>query len=158
MFQSPRRRLLLSPNYVPRGKTVLVVYIYSKDSEWFWGFKDQTCRYRTPLLPGLRPSSHSMPLFSAIGCGEKRQDDLSASLFAIFHTSSLLSLPESEIRAGKLLVDPGHPQEELVGGRPHHHYIKACHRRPRVDRVLQKNTHTADDHAKKLPEASFSLK
>jgi hypothetical protein len=37
---------------------------------------------------------------------------------AIFYTSGLLSLPESEIRAGKLFVDPGHLQEELVGGSP----------------------------------------
>ncbi len=78
--------------------------------------------------------------------------------FSIFHTSDLLSLLESEIRAGKLRVDPGHPQEEFVGGRPHHHYIKARRRRPRVDRALQKNTHTPDNHTKKLLEASFSLK
>ncbi len=57
-----------------------------------------------------------------------------------------------------LLVDPGHPQEELVGGRPHYHYIKARRRRPRVDRALKKNTHTVGNHAKKLPEPSFSLK
>jgi len=62
-----------------------------------------------------------------------------------------LSPPESEIRAGKLLDDQGHLQEELVGGHPHHHYIKACCRLPRVDRALQKNTHIADNHAKKLP-------
>jgi hypothetical protein len=60
------------------------------------------------------------------------------SIFAIFHTSDLLSFPESEIRAGKLRVDPGHPQEELVGGGPHHHNIKDRRRRPRVDRALQK--------------------
>ncbi len=75
-----------------------------------------------------------------------------------FTPATFFSLPESEIRAGKLLVDPGHPQEELVWGRPHHRYIKARRRRPRVDRALQKITHTADDHAKNLPEASFSLK
>jgi hypothetical protein len=70
----------------------------------------------------------------------------------------LLSPPKSEIRAGKLLVDPGHLQEELVGGHPHHPDIKARRRHPSVDRGLQKNTRTADDHAKKLPEASVSLK
>ena len=59
-------------------------------------------------------------------------------LFRIFHTSGLLSPPESEIRAGKLLDDEGHLQEEPVGGHPQHHYIKAYCRRPRVDRVLQK--------------------
>jgi hypothetical protein len=81
-----------------------------------------------------------------------------SSIFCIFHTSGLLTPPKNEIRAGKLLVDPGHLQEGLVGGHPHHRYIKACRRRPRVDRALEKNIHTADDHAKKLPEASFSLK
>jgi hypothetical protein len=104
------------------------------------------------------PKKPSPPLFSITGCGKRRQDVLPAVLFSIFHTSGLSSLLKSEIRAGKLLVDPGHPQEELVGGLPHHHYIKACLRRPRVDRALQKNTHTADNHAKKLLEASFSLK
>ncbi len=78
--------------------------------------------------------------------------------FCIFHTSGLLSPPEREIRAGKLLDDQGHLQEELVGGRPHHRYLKACCHRPRVDRVLQKNTHIPDDHAQKLPEAIVSLK
>jgi hypothetical protein len=69
-----------------------------------------------------------------------------------------LSPPESEIRAGKLLDDEGHLQEEPVGVHPRHHYIKAYCRCTRVDRELQKNTHTADDHAKKLPEASVSQK
>jgi hypothetical protein len=100
-----------------------------------------------------------MPLFSITGCGKRWQDVLPAPLFAIFHTSGLLSLHESEIRAGKLLVDPGHLQEELVGGRrPHHRYRKACRRRPVVDRALQKNTRIADEHAKILPEASVSIK
>ncbi len=57
-----------------------------------------------------------------------------------------------------MLVDPGHLQEELVGGRHHHRYIKARRHHPSVDRGLQKNTRTADDHAKILPEASVSLK
>jgi hypothetical protein len=104
------------------------------------------------------PKKPSPPLFSITGCEKRPQDVLPAPFFAIFHTSDLLSLPKSEIRAGKLLVDPGHPQEELVGGHPHHRYKKARRRRPSVDRALQKNTHTADNHAKKLPEASCSLK
>jgi hypothetical protein len=37
-----------------------------------------------------------------------------------------------------VLVDPGHLQEELVGGHPHHHYRIACCCRPGVDRALQK--------------------
>ncbi len=90
----------------------------------------------------------------AVEKGVKR----ASSIFCIFHTISLFSPPKNEIRAGKLLVDPGHLQEELVGGRPHHRYIKACRRRPRVDRALQKNTRIADEHAKKLSEASDSLK
>ena len=57
-----------------------------------------------------------------------------------------------------MLVDPGHLQEEGVGGRPHHRYRRArCHRSV-VDRELQKNTHIADDHGKKLPETIVSLK
>jgi hypothetical protein len=99
----------------------------------------------------------SPPLFSITGCEKRHQDVLPAPFFTIFHTSDLFSFPESEIRAGMLRVDPGHPQEELEGGRPHHHYIKARRRRPRVVRALQKNTHTPDNHTKKLPEASFSL-
>jgi hypothetical protein len=104
------------------------------------------------------PKKLSPPLFSITDCEKRHQDVLPAPFFAIFHTSDLLFLPESEIRAGKLRVDPGHPQEELVGGLPHHHYIKARRRHPRVDRALQKNTHTPDNHTKELPEASFSLK
>ncbi len=104
------------------------------------------------------PKKPSPPLLSITGCKKRRQNVLPAPFFVIFHTSDLLSLPKSEISAGKLLVDPGHPQEELVGGRHHHRYIKARRCRPRVDRGLQKNTHTAENHAKKLPEASISLK
>jgi hypothetical protein len=100
----------------------------------------------------------SPPLFSIIG-SEKKASRCSPSLInAVFHTSDLLFLPQSKIRAGKLLVDPGHLQEEGVGGCPHHHYKRArCHR-PVVDRALQKNTHVADDHGKKLPETSVSIK
>ena len=104
------------------------------------------------------PKKPSPPVFSITGCEKRHQDVLPAPFFAIFHTSDFLSLPESEIRAGKLLVDPGHLQEELVGGRPHHRYIKACHRRPRADGGPKKNTRIADEHAKKLPEASVFLK
>jgi hypothetical protein len=95
------------------------------------------------------PKKPSPPLSSITGCGKRRQDVLPATtFFTIFHTSDLLFLPESEIRAGNLLVDPGHPQEGLVGGPPHHRRIKARRRCPSGDRALQKNTHTADDHAK----------
>jgi hypothetical protein len=100
------------------------------------GLKDQACLYRTCFFARPVPKKPSQPLFFSItGCGKRRQDVLPAALSSIFHTSGLSSLLESEIRAGKLLVDP---QEELVGGRPNHGYIKACPRRPRVDRVLQK--------------------
>jgi hypothetical protein len=104
------------------------------------------------------PKKPLPPLFSITGCKKRRQNFLLAPFFIISHTSDLLSLPKSEIRAGKLLVDPRHPQEELVGGHPHHRYIKARCCRPRVDKALQKNTHTAENHAKKLPETSISLK
>jgi hypothetical protein len=59
------------------------------------------------------PKKPSPPLFSITACGKRRQDLLPAPYLPYF-----LSLPESEIRAGKLLVDPGHLQEELVGVAP----------------------------------------
>jgi hypothetical protein len=62
------------------------------------------------------PRLPSPLLFLIIVSGKRCQNVLSVPLFAIFHTSGLLSLPESEIRAGKLLVDPEHLQEELIGG------------------------------------------
>jgi hypothetical protein len=80
------------------------------------------------------------------------------SIIAVFHTSDLLFLPQSEIRAGKLLVGPGHLQEEGVGGRPHHRYRRACCHHPVADRLLPKNTHVADEHSKILPETFVSLK
>jgi hypothetical protein len=110
------------------------------------------------FFAGPAPKKPSPPLFSINGCGKRRQDVLPAPFFLIFHTIGLFSPPKNEIRAGKLLVDPGHLQEELLGGHPHHHYIKACPSCPVVDRALQKNTRIADEHAKKLSEASVSLK
>jgi hypothetical protein len=92
-------------------------------------------------LSFARPSSKkpSPPLFSVIGGGKRRQDVLPASLFAVFRISGLFSCIESEIRAGKLLFDPGHLQEELVGGRPHHFHRRVRRGFPAVDRALQKN-------------------
>jgi hypothetical protein len=81
-----------------------------------------------------------------------------SAIIAVIHTSGLFFLPKSEIGAGKLLVGPGHLQEEHVGGHPHHRYIKANCRHPVKDRTLQKNTHIADNHGKKLPETIISLK
>jgi hypothetical protein len=81
-----------------------------------------------------------------------------SAIIAVFHTSGLLFLPTSEIRDGKLLVGPGHFQEEHVGGQPHHRYIKAHCRCPVEDRTPQKNTHIADNHGKKLPETIISFK
>jgi len=123
-----------------------------------FGLKRPSMSVQNLFFARPAPKKPSPPLFSITGCKKRCQNVLPAPFFVIFHTSDLLSLPKSEIRAGKLLVDPGHPQEELVGGRPHHRYIKARRCRPRVDRALQKNTHTAENHAKKLPEASISLK
>jgi hypothetical protein len=94
------------------------------------------------------PKKPLPPLYSITGCEKRHHDVLQAPLFATFHTSSLLSLSESEIRGGKLMADLGHLQEELVGGHPHPHYRKAQRRHLGVDRVLQKNTHIADDHLK----------
>jgi hypothetical protein len=62
-----------------------------------------------------------------------------SSIIAIFHITGLLSLPQNKIRAGKLLTDSGHLQEEHLGGHPHHCYRRARRHRPVEDRVLQKN-------------------
>jgi hypothetical protein len=61
-----------------------------------------------------------------------------SAIITVFHTSGLLFLPKSEIRAGKLLVGPRHLQEEHVGGHTHHRYIKVHCRCPVKDRMLQK--------------------
>ncbi len=84
------------------------------------------------------PKKPSTLLFLIIGSGKRRQDILPGLLFAIFRTSGLLSLSQSEIRAGKWLVNPGHHQEDLAGGRPHCRYRRTCLCYPGVDRVQQK--------------------
>jgi hypothetical protein len=48
---------------------------------------------------------------------EKGVKMFSSSKIAIFHTTGLLS-PQNKIRAGKLLNDQGHLQEERLGGPP----------------------------------------
>ncbi len=47
---------------------------------------------------------------------KRRQYVLPDPVFAIYDTSGLLCLPESEIRAGKLLGDPGHLQKRVCRG------------------------------------------
>ncbi len=103
------------------------------------------------------PKKPSQSLFPITGCEKRCKDVLLAPFFAYFTPPAFYILLKVKSE-GKQLVDPGHLQEELVGGRTHHRYIKACPCRPRVDRGLQKNTGIADDHDKKLPEASVSLK
>jgi hypothetical protein len=61
-----------------------------------------------------------------------------SSIIAIFHTTGLLSLPQNKIRAGKLLIDSVHLQEERLGGRSHYRYRRARRHRPVVNKVLQK--------------------
>jgi hypothetical protein len=65
------------------------------------------------------PKSLSPPLLSAVGGGERRLNDLLASLFAFFrgrHTYSI-HLSESKFRAGRLSFDPAEQlQGELGGG------------------------------------------
>jgi hypothetical protein len=104
--------------------------------------------------PAMLPSP---PLISIIQWKKALRCSPSA-IIAVFHSSGLFFLPKSKIRAGKLLVGPGHLQEEHVGGDPHHRYIKAHCRCPVEDRTLQKNIHIADNHGKKLPETIISLK
>jgi hypothetical protein len=123
-----------------------------------FGLKSTSLSVQSLFFARPAPKKPSPPLFSITGCGKRCQDVLLTPFFAYFTPSAFYLFPESEIRAGKLLDDQGHLQEQLVGGRQNHRYIKACCHRPRVDRALQKNTCIADDHAKKLPESSVSLK
>ncbi len=74
-------------------------------------------------------------------CWKKVSVCFPSSFIAKFYTNGLLSLPQSEIRAGKLLVDPGHLQELHVVGRPHNRYRRARRHCSVVDRALQKNTY-----------------
>ncbi len=150
IFQSPTRPGRRFRTTSPGAKPLLQL-TFIRPLQRFsvvFGLKRPSMSVQNLFLARPAPNKPSQPLFSITGCEKRHQDVLPAPLFTIFHTSGLSSLLESEISAGKLLVDPRHPQEELVGGRPHHHYIKALPRRPRVDRALQKNTLTADNHAK----------
>ncbi len=122
------------------------------------GLKDLACLYRACFCQAVAQKAIDASIFNYWLSKKVTRCSPPAPLFAIFRTSGLLSLHESEIRAGKLLVDPGHLQEELVGGRTHQRYRKARRRHPGVDRALRKNTHIADEHAKILPEASVSVK
>jgi hypothetical protein len=79
-------------------------------------------------------------------------------LLPYFTPATFYFFLKSEIRGGKLLVDPGHLQEEGVGGHPPHRYRRACCHHPVADRLLQKNMHIADEHSKILPETIVSLK
>ncbi len=74
-----------------------------------------------------------------------------SSIIAIFHTTSLLSLPQNKIRAGKLLIDPGHLQEDRLRGRPHYRYRRARRHRPVVDAKKH-------NHGQKWPKTMVSLK
>ena len=97
--------------------------------------KGQECLYRTCFFQAVGQAAIATAIFN--NCQwEKASRCSSSSIMAVFHTSDLLFLPQSEIRAGKLLV--GHLQEEHLGGCPHHHYRRACCHRPIVGRVLQK--------------------
>jgi hypothetical protein len=68
----------------------------------------------------------------------------------IFHTTGLLFLSQNKIRAGKLLIDSVHLQEERLGGPPHYRYRRARRHHRVVDRVLQKDTQMPMTMAKNL--------
>jgi hypothetical protein len=99
------------------------------------------------------PKNPSPPLFSITGCVKRSQNVLPAPFFAYFTPAAFYLILKVKSELASCLMTKG-----TLGGRPHHSYIKACCRRFRVDRALQKNTLIADDHAQKLPEASVSLK
>jgi hypothetical protein len=59
----------------------------------------QNLSFARPLFKKPSP-----PLFSVIGSGKRHQDNLPASLFAVFRTSILIYLPKNKVRAGGLFV------------------------------------------------------
>ncbi len=128
IFQSPRKWPPLPPNYGPQVKTVPVSYIPKSlaNIRVVFGLKKLNI-----LVQSL---SFAMAIaqvsIAADIVGDRHLDVTQASLFAGFLTSRLFSRPVSKIRAGKLLVGPRHLKVELVGGRPQHHYWRACRCRP----------------------------
>ncbi len=96
-------------------------------------------------------------LFSIIGIRKRRQDVLPASLLQYFTLLAFYLLLKVKSELASLLVDPGHLQEERIGGRPHYRYRRARRHRPVEDRALQKNTNITDDHGQILPETFVSL-
>jgi hypothetical protein len=99
--------MALMLNYVPRGETVTAAYLHKALAKIF-GLKRPSMSVQSLVFARPTPKEQSPPLFSITVCGKRHHNVLSAPLFAIFYTSGLFSLPESEIRAGKLLVNPGH--------------------------------------------------
>jgi hypothetical protein len=110
---------MATPNYVPRGKAVTATYIHEALTKItvVFGLKRPSMSVQNLSFARLLPKKPS-PLFSVIGGDKRCQDVLPASLFPVFGISPFLSCFKSEIRAGKLFVDPGHLQEEFVRSRP----------------------------------------
>ncbi len=120
IFHSPTRHGRRPPTTSPGAKPLLQP-TFKRPQHRFrvvFGLKRPSMPVQNLFFARPTPEKPSPPLYSITSCEKRHQDVLPAPFFAIFHTSDLLSLPENEIRAGKLLFDPGHPQEELVGGRP----------------------------------------
>jgi hypothetical protein len=70
------------------------------------GLKGQECLYRTFFCQAVGQAAIGTAIFN--NWQWKKASRCSPSLIiAVFHTSDLLFLPQSEIRAGKLLVDQG---------------------------------------------------
>jgi hypothetical protein len=70
------------------------------------GLKGQECLYRTFFYQAVGQAAIATAIFN--NWQWKKASRCSPSLIiAVFHTSDLLFLPQSEIRAGKLFVDPG---------------------------------------------------
>jgi hypothetical protein len=97
-------------------------------------------------LPGVAQAAIAAAIF--INCHWKGALLLYFTPLAFYHF----------LKVKSELASSAHLQEECVGGPLHHHYKRAHHHCPVVDRVLQKNTHIADDHGKKLPKTIVSLK
>ncbi len=146
--QDDRHRLPLPPNYVPRGETVTSADIHkalAKIREVF-GLKRPSMSVPNLFIVRLSPKLPSPLLFFNNWHWKRASRCSPSSIIAIFHTTGLLSLPQNKIRAGKLLIDLVHLQEERLGGRPYYRYRRARRHCPVVDRVLQIKIQIADDH------------
>jgi hypothetical protein len=81
------------------------------------GLKGQECLYKTFFCQAISQAAVAIAIFNKWQW-KKASRCSPCLILGVYHTIDLLFLPQSEIRAGKLLVDSGHLQEEGVGVAP----------------------------------------